>query len=176
MDSKDSVTTQTCRKARTSDPTDTAQIYKACIDQKKDADTNKKPVRSKGEIRHRKTNKRKQARRNRGKNRAMTTSTGIEKRKELLSSEERRSDARKGHDAGKILQDQATAERFLRKPSTNHRKKKEMQPKKKKPTHHTANELGSGGVKSSHLEGRMRGKEDDDIEIQGKRRNEKRNL
>jgi hypothetical protein len=94
----------------------------------------------------------------------MTTSTGIEMKKELLSSEERRGDARKEHDAGRILQDQATAETFLRKPSINHRKKKEMQPKKKKPTHHTAIELGSGGVKSSHLEGRMRGNEDDDIE------------
>ncbi len=141
----------------------TQRRYKACIDQKKNADTNKKPVRSKGEIRHRKTNKSKQARRDRGKNRAMTTSTGIEKKKELLSSEERRGDARKEHDAGKILQDQATAETFPRKPSTNHRKKGDAN-QKKTPTHHTANELGSGGVKSSHLEGRKRGNEDDDIE------------
>ncbi len=114
----------------------TQRRYKACIDQKKNADTNKKPVRSKGEIRHRKTNKSKQA---------------------------RRDDARKEHDAGKILQDQATAETFPRKPSTNHRKKGDAN-QKKTPTHHTANELGSGGVKSSHLEGRKRGNEDDDIE------------
>jgi hypothetical protein len=44
----------------------------------------------------------------------MTTSTGIEKKKELLSTEERRGDARKEYDAGKILQDQATAETLLR--------------------------------------------------------------
>jgi hypothetical protein len=94
----------------------------------------------------------------------MTTSTGIEKKKELLSSEERRGDVRKEHDAGKILQDQATAETFLRKPSTNHGKKGDATKKEKKPTHHTAIELGSGGVKSSHLEGRMRGNEDDDTE------------
>jgi len=100
----------------------TQRRYKACIDQKKDADTNKNPVRSKGEIRHPKTNKSKQARRNRGKNRAMTTSTGIEQKKEQLSSGERRGDARKEHDAGKILQYQTTAETFLRKPSTNDRK------------------------------------------------------
>lgn len=92
----------------------TQRRCKACIDQKKDAYRNKKPVRSNGEIRHRKTNKSKQARRNRGKNRAMTTSTGIEKKKELLSTEERRGDARKEYDAGKILQDQATAETLLR--------------------------------------------------------------
>lgn len=96
----------------------------------------------------------------------MTTSTGIEKKKELLSSEERRGDARKEQDAGKILQDQATAETFLRKPSTSHRKKKkgDATKKEKKPTHHTANELESGRVKSSHLERRMRGNEDDDRE------------
>jgi hypothetical protein len=62
----------------------------------------------------------------------MTTSTGIEKKKELLSSEERRGDARKEHDAGKILQEQATAETFPRKPSTNHGKKRRCNQKRKK--------------------------------------------
>jgi hypothetical protein len=61
----------------------------------------------------------------------MTTRTGIEKEKELLSSEERRGNARKEHDAGRILQDQATAETFLRKPSTNHRKKGDATKKEK---------------------------------------------
>jgi hypothetical protein len=67
----------------------------------------------------------------------MTTSTGIEKKKELLSSGERRGDARKEHDAGKILQDQATAETFLRKPSTNQRKKGDATKKEKTDASHS---------------------------------------
>lgn len=133
----------------------TQRRYKASLIRRRTPTQTKKPVRSKGEIRRRKTNKSNQARRNRGKNRAMTTSTGIEKKKELLSSEERRGDARKEHDAGKILQEQATAETFPRKPSTNHGKKKEMQPKKKKNrriTQQTSWEVAGSRVRTSKEE------------------------
>jgi hypothetical protein len=67
----------------------------------------------------------------------MTTSTGIEKKKALLSSEERRGDARKEHDAGRILQDQETAETFLRKPIINHRKKGDATKKEKTDASHS---------------------------------------
>jgi len=94
----------------------------------------------------------------------MTTSTGIEKKKELLSSEERRGDARKN-----TMREKSFKTKQLQKHSYENRaqtteKKGVATKKEKKPKHHTANELGSGGVKSSHLEGRMRGNEDDDIE------------
>jgi hypothetical protein len=83
----------------------------------------------------------------------MTTSTVIANKKELLSSEERRGDARKEHDAGKILQEQATSETFPRKPSTNHRKKGDANKKNpRRITQQTSWEVAGSRVRTSKEE------------------------